>query len=607
MKNRLIVVVSCQFILLLILGTIGFSACSKKTSFESTEITQKNASSAITITPDGEIVIAVNPDSNSLTLLDAKQFEVIVEISVGLDPRTVAVDPSGRWAVTANRAAGTISLIDLKKMQETKEITIGALPWGVVISPLERTAYVACEDEDWITAVDYGNGKVLNTIAVEDRPNGLALSRDGETLYVTHLLSARISVIDLPSLTVSTVFPTWVDGNLSQSILLNLDGTKAYLPMTRSNTSNERLTFDTTLFPLVTVVDLENEAMLPKEIISLPEADQPVALPYDAVFSPDGKELFVVNAASNDLSVIDMDTGLGIAHLQVGSNPRGVTISPDGAWLFVNNTLDGTISVIDAQRITLTTVVPVTEIPLPPILLEGKRLFNSSQHPELSRDGWISCNSCHWEGEQDGRTWIFSFAGPRNTTSLLGMINTYPLRWSAEWDESADSEFAIREEQFGSGLIDDEMHPTLGDPNTGRSQELDSLALFIDSLSYLPNYQQDHYDPKLIAEGEEIFFDPVVGCASCHSGPYYTDFLTHDIGTANGELEVMGPMIDTPTLLSLERSAPYLHDGSAKTIMDVLTTANPQDLHGKTSHLSKEKLEALSEYLLSLDKFGLDE
>ena len=62
------------------------------------------------------------------------------------------------------------------------------------------------------------------------------------------------------------------------------------------------------------------------------------------------------------------------------------------------------------------------------------------------------------------------------------MINTYPLRWSAEWDESADSEFAITEEQFGSGLLDGAIHPTFGEANAGRSVPLDSLASFIDSL-----------------------------------------------------------------------------------------------------------------------------
>jgi hypothetical protein len=181
------------------------------------------------------------------------------------------------------------------------------------------------------------------------------------------------------------------------------------------------------------------------------------------------------------------------------------------------------------------------------------------------------------------------------------MINTYPLRWSAEWDESADSEFAITEEQFGEGLLGGGMHPTLGEPNTGRSYDLDSLALFLDSLSFLPNLDAGKIDPEILAQGERLFFDEKVGCVGCHPPPYYTDFKVHDVGTALGPREVLGPLIDTPTLMSLSRSSPYLHDGSAPTLMDVLTSANPDDLHGETSQLSEGEVAALIAFMLALD------
>ena len=62
----------------------------------------------------------------------------------------------------------------------------------------------------------------------------------------------------------------------------------------------------------------------------------------------------------------------------------------------------------------------------------------------------------------------------------------------------------------------------------------------------------------------------------------------------------MGPKYDTPTLLGVYRSPPYLHDGRAKTLLDVLTTANRSDRHGKTSHLTKEQLDDLVAFLKSL-------
>ena len=48
------------------------------------------------------------------------------------------------------------------------------------------------------------------------------------------------------------------------------------------------------------------------------------------------------------------------------------------------------------------------------------------------------------------------------------------------------------------------------------------------------------------------------------------------------------------------RTAPYMHDGSAATLKEVLTSANPNDRHGKTSHLSTAQLDDLVAYLKSL-------
>jgi cytochrome c peroxidase len=177
------------------------------------------------------------------------------------------------------------------------------------------------------------------------------------------------------------------------------------------------------------------------------------------------------------------------------------------------------------------------------------------------------------------------------------MIETYPLRWSAEWDESADSEFSIRFEQFGTGLIDGDMHPTLGPPNQGRSYDLDCLAAFIDSLA---SPSRAHSLSAAESRGKEIFESAETSCASCHPEPLYTDHQVHDVGTADTYGEWFGPLIDTPTLRFLYDSAPYLHDGSAATLLEVLTTDNPEDEHGVTSHLTEGELADLAAFLLVL-------
>ena len=65
----------------------------------------------------------------------------------------------------------------------------------------------------------------------------------------------------------------------------------------------------------------------------------------------------------------------------------------------------------------------------------------------------------------------------------------------------------------------------------------------------------------------------------------------HYVGTGEDDpSEKMGPKYDTPTLLGIYRTAPYLHHGRANTLEDVLTTQNRGDRHGKTSQLNREQI-----------------
>ncbi len=604
------------------------------------------AAAALTITTDGRMLLVVNPDSNTISLIDATEREKIAEIPVGVDPRGVALLPGESRALVVNQGADALSMVDLTARQTVATIPVGDRPVGVAVSPDGRLVAVAELGDDTVRLLDAMDLSTRAVVPVDDRPHGLAFTPDGRRLLVTHLLSGQVSVITLDRRTLFApliirssaegragaseritetarpipranpwfpVFsiPTWPHVAPAPAVLVNRAGTRAYLPQTMANGRGLNTRFDTTVFPKVSVLNLETNTHQTSEHISLPETDQPVGLPWAVALARDDAELWVVNAASNDVSVVDIhdpDHPRRVAHIPVGSNPRGVVISPDGATAYINNTLDGTVSVIDAATYTVTAVITATHMPLPPALLHGKRLFYSSARADLSRAGWISCNTCHIEGEHDGRTWLLQYTGTvpvgaaavitRNTTSLLGMIETYPLRWSAEWDESADSEFSVRFEQFGSGLIHGgEMHPTRGAPNQGRSYDLDCLAAFIDSLSAPV---RSHSLTPAEKRGKAIFESDETGCADCHPAPLYTDLKQHDVGTADAYGEWFGPLIDTPTLRFLYDSPPYLHDGSAATLRDVLTTANPRDEHGVTSHLSEEEITDLIAFLLAL-------
>jgi cytochrome c peroxidase len=99
-------------------------------------------------------------------------------------------------------------------------------------------------------------------------------------------------------------------------------------------------------------------------------------------------------------------------------------------------------------------------------------------------------------------------------------------------------------------------------------------------------------------KGKTVFERPSVGCAQCHPAPLFTDLKMYDVGTRS-DLDTK-PEFDNPTCVEMWRSFPYLHDGSAATLPDMFGARNKNDRHGKTSDLSKEDMEALVEYVLSL-------
>jgi YVTN family beta-propeller protein len=527
--------------------------------------------------------------------VDAQTLTLLAEAPVGDDPRTVTFTPDGALALVANRGAETISFVDVKTMQVIYQMRVGAQPYGVVADG--QRAYVSLFAAGEVAVVDLAARAMVHRIPVVPFPSGLALA--GGDLYVTHFYSGRVTRVELSSLAPVQVIDTDPQANLAQFIALSPDGARAYLPQTRSNASNLSLTYDTTVFPTVSVLDLATFTPLASARLDLSRADRPVNLPLAAAVSPDGATLYVANAGSDDVSVINLATGQAVAHLSVGRNPRGLALASDGARLFVVNALDGSLSVFDltpssGPPLTL----PLTTLPLPANILMGKRLFNSAL-PPMSHGGWVSCASCHFDGGHDARTWLGFPDGPRDTPALFGAAQTLPLHWSGDLDELQDVELTIRRIQGGAGLISGAAHDSLGELNAARSPELDALAAYLASL----RTPASPYQPssEILERGERAF--QRWGCAACHRPPLYTDLNLHPIEVGDPALERNSqgsgtlPRFDTPSLLGAWATAPYFHDGSAATLRDTLFQTG---FHGMGFAMDRREVEDIVAFMQSL-------
>jgi cytochrome c peroxidase len=72
----------------------------------------------------------------------------------------------------------------------------------------------------------------------------------------------------------------------------------------------------------------------------------------------------------------------------------------------------------------------------------------------------------------------------------------------------------------------------------------------------------------------------------------------YDVSTSRAANK--GQTLDTPTLVEMWRTSPYLHDGRAVSLEEVLTRHNLRDQHGRTSDLTEQQLGDLIQFLLSL-------
>jgi cytochrome c peroxidase len=128
----------------------------------------------------------------------------------------------------------------------------------------------------------------------------------------------------------------------------------------------------------------------------------------------------------------------------------------------------------------------------------------------------------------------------------------------------------------------------------------DAIDAYLKSLKPIPSPYLAKGKLSAAAErGKKLFLDESVGCTECHRGKYLTDQKSHDVGTRS-EYDKATDVFDTPTLVEVWRSGPYLHDGSAATIHDVLTTRNAKGEHGSVRELTPQQINELVEYVLSL-------
>ncbi|MEM7126160.1 MAG: Ig-like domain-containing protein [Chloroflexota bacterium] len=610
-------------------------------------------STTILVDERGQKIWNVNPDNDTVTAISSDEYRKLFEQPVGQNPRTLALAPDNTiWVVNAQDA--TISILDSTdgSLIRTIDLPYGSQPYGILFHmPTENVgeavAYVSLQATGKVVRIGLLSRSINSELSVGSSPRALALSGDGSHLFVARYISpidqGEITEIETSTFMIQRTLTLPIDpgpdtessgrgvpNGLGQ-VAISPDGRRLWVPAKKDNTLRGLLTdgqnhgFDSTVRTIVAQVNLESNVEDPTERHDIENSDQASAVDFSAL----GDYAFVTIQGSNAVAVIDTESRLMTTRLHnVGRAPIGLALYSDGSRLFVHSFLSRSVLVYDVPallagdvtaRSPLAEVGTVLEEKLTPIVLEGKRIFYNAEDPRMNKDGYLSCATCHLDGDQDGRVWDRNGQGEgmRNTTSLLGRggMAQGRVHWSGNFDEIQDFEQDMRVVFGGLGFLTDDQyevenrnHP-LGGNKAGLNNELDALAAYVASLIQIPHSPYRNPDGSLTADGiaGRTLFE-AHSCASCHAGPYFTDSpsgLLHDVGTIRSDSgqRLNGPLlgIDTPTLHGLWQSEPYLHNGSAPTLESVLTGNEHNAPHGDAANLSSAERTLLISYLLQLD------
>jgi hypothetical protein len=363
----------------------------------------------------------------------------------------------------------------------------------------------------------------------------------------------------------------------------------------------------------VSVIDARECAHI--ATVLLDEIDLGAANPWGLACTPDGLVLAIAHEGTHEVSLIDRPA----LHERIGRAAKGEKVTEVSSSLdSIQNDLaflhgirrrvpvggKGPRAVaVAGSRVAaachFSDCVQLVELGSDPRFVEVREIVLAERtEPDAARRGemlfhdattcfqhWQSCTTCHPDGRADALNWDLlndGIGNPKQTKSMVRAIQTPPAMISGI-RESA--EVAIR---AGMRHIQFAVRP---------EEEAVAMEAYVRSLEPVPSPALvDGRLSEAAERGRKIY--EAADCGVCHSGPEFTDGLGHDVGTGRGREEACE--WDTPTLRELWRTAPYLYDGRAPTLESVFTEHNPRDQHGKTSHLSKEEMADLVEYLLSL-------
>ncbi len=581
---------------------------------------------SVAVDASGRAWIAARDANRLIVLNSAGDLVSQIDTGYGSSPQAILISRDATRAFLTlggrgNSDAGNGQLVrySISTISETGRLELGKLPRAMALSGSGDQLFVA----SFLSGLQRGTIWNINPIAMS-LTGEIVLPRDRGIRGLDFGGSDGPGVPNYIADLVITPDHQWLwytaiktDTNRGEYFA---QGTELNLPSSPDSSLRSLLgRVDLTVTP-----PLEPEAVPFTTAVSRVDIDNSDS-PSSISFSPAGDYAFVTLQGNDTLTVFDdfairAEGGAStIWRTETGFAPQASVLDAATNQLWVKNFMSRDLTIVELNpfistgsiQLNKTSVSSVQTESLSNEILQGKRSFYFAGNDplganDMSFEGYISCASCHIDGAHDGRTWDFTQRGEgfRNTTDLRGRrgMGHGNVHWTANFDEIQDFVLDMVNHFGGTGFLDsgEQANSSLGAPNGNLHAELDQLSAYVSSLNAdtIPQSPYRSEDGTLSAAalaGQGVFNSNA--CASCHNPQ--SDFTNSQLG-ASPSLQNVGTIrsssgqrlggaltgIDTPTLLGVWETAPYFHDGSARSLEDVFVIAGGINIQAELAVLS---------------------
>ncbi len=270
---------------------------------------------------------------------------VILNVSVGRDPRDVAYD-SGRGEVfSANELSANVSVISDSDNEVVATVPVGASPSGVAYDSGTGQVFVANYNSHNVSVISDSDNTVVATVALGTYPGSVVYDVGKGEVFVANFASSNVSVI--------------CDGSASCGGANETDRIVATVPvgalpfeMAYDRGRGEVFVTDRSLSP-----NIQSNVSVISDSTDTTVATVAVGNYAEGVAYDGGKgEVFVANEGSNTTSVISDSTNSVVATLKAGQGPTGVGYDATNGAVFISDEVSDISIISDATDSLVDTV-----------------------------------------------------------------------------------------------------------------------------------------------------------------------------------------------------------------------------------------------------------